>query len=356
MKKFLLALTVIMTFVSCSNSIEVKNEHGWWTDYDECLKSAKANNKRIMMVVSSDEIDKMGLVLKQDLFHTEEFISKYGDKYEFCEIDVSPSLFINAFPESNIPKDIRDDKKKSKEFLKERRSGKGAAKKILDKRMKIVAVYDIQHRPMMLVMTKEGYPVFDVPYFQSAEMEMFGEMMAYYDPLILGYEKFVEDVNNAEGLDRVIAIDALYNNTNNAYRYSLTPLLKEVPKLDQANETKLVGKYLLAIATSDTIDATIARKPQKTISIYEKVAKNKFLTKQEQQTAYFAELYLIGKNTPTEKEIKQMTALLDKIIAIDSESAIGKQAASKLEQLKEFVQRKEEYEKKIKEESEGADN
>ena len=354
-KLFFVFLAAVTVFAGCSK-VEVKNEHGWYTDLDECLKASSESGKRVMLLVSSDEVEKIGTVLKEQLFYTEEFAGKYQDKYEFCEIDVSPSLFINAFPENNIPKHMRDDKKKSKEFLKEHSKGKGAAKKILDKRMKIVALYNIQHRPMMLVMTKEGYPVFDIPYFPSAEMGTFEEIIAYYDPHIDNYEKLVEKVNKSEGLDKVGAIDDLYNSTDNSYRYCLTPYFKEVVKTDKNNDTKLVGKYLLAIATSDILDATIARKPQKVPKIYEKVAKNKFLTKQEQQQAYFSELYILGKNMPTEKELKQMTALLEKIISIDPESSIGKQAASRLTQLNEFIKRKEDYEQKIKEESEGADN
>ncbi len=357
MKKILVAfMTACVVFLAGCSKIEVKNEKGWWTDYDECLKAASESGKKIMMVISADEVEKSGETLKQELFYTEVFMQKYQDEYEFCEIDVSPSLIVNAFPKNNIPEAIRNDKAKTRKFLNEHKKGQRDAAKILEKRMKIMATFDVTHRPMMVFITKEGYPIADVQYFPSAQIETFDEIIEYYSPRITEYLTLVETAHNSTGLDRVKAIDDLYNRTSNSYRYHLTELMREIPKLDKENKSQLVGKYLLALATSDTIDATIARKPHKIAQIYEKVAKNKFLSKQEQQQAYFAELYIIGKNSPTDKELKQMKVLLDKIILLDPSSPIGMQAASKLEQLNEFIKRREEYEKKIKEESEGSDN
>ena len=331
MKKFLLVLVAFMTviFTGCANK-EVKNEFGWYTDYDACLKQAKAENKKVFLIVSRDESDNVSATLKQTVLYTSEFAEKYSGEYLFCEVDISPSLFKAAKP----PKDAdKEAKKNSKKF-----------EKILDERMRVVTIYGIQNTPTIFMLSPEGYVIKDFTYIPCANVGEFDALLSTYNEEISGMQGMIEEVKATSGLEKVSAIDALYEGTNSTYRYLLTDLMREVEKLDKKNETGLVGKYIMAIATSDAMDAYMARKPEKVASIYEKSAKHKMLTDDQKQQSYYAAAFVVGSNTPTPEETKQIISYLEKAIEINPESNIGKHCAGLLETVKEFKVRQDEAE------------
>lgn len=341
MKKFLLVLAAAMTviFASCSNK-EVKNEFGWYTDYNACLKQAKAENKKVFLIVSRDESDNVSATLKQTVLYTPEFAEKYGNDFLFCENDISPSLFKAAKP----PKDAdKETKKNSKKF-----------EKILDERMRVVTIYGIQNTPTMFMLSPEGYVIKDFTYIPCANVGEFDILLGMYGEEISGMQELMETVRNSTGLDRIRAIDTLYEVTNSTYRYLLTDLMREVEKLDKKNETELVGKYVMAIATSDAMDAYMKRKPETVAAIYEKSAKHKMLTPEQKQQSYYAAAFVVGSNTPTPEETKQIINYLEKAIEIDPESNIGKHCAGLLETVKEFKVRQDEAEAQKKSDEKAA--
>lgn len=331
MKKFLLVLAALMTviFASCSKA-EVKNEFGWYTDYDACIKQAKEENKKVILIISRDESDNVSVPLKQSVLYTAEFAEKYGSEYLFCENDISPSLFKAAKP----PKDAdAETKKNSKKF-----------EKILDARMRVVTIYGIQNTPTLFLLSPEGYVIKDFSYIPCNDVTGFETLLSMYIEEITGMQALIDNVKSASGVEKVKAIDALYEASNSTYRYLLTDLMREVEKLDKKNETGLVGKYVMAIATSEAMDAYMARKPETVAKIYEKSAKHKALTPDQRQQSYYAAAFVVGSNTPTPEETKMIIYYLEKAIEIDPESNIGKHCAGLLETVKEFKVRQDEAE------------
>lgn len=340
MKKILLLIISVLSlsFLSCSKT-ETKNEFGWFTDYDECLNSARENDKKVMLIISRDEADNISAGLKEKIFHTQEFADTFSNQFEFCEIDMSPSLVKNAYPKADATKKEKAEAKKYK--------------KIVDSRMRVCSILSIQVTPTVYILTKEGYVIQDIPYLPVDNVQSFKELISMYDDETQKIEKLVADINQAKGKDKVFAIDALYENMNRTYRYQMTDLMRQVEKLDKKNETGLVGKYVLAIGTSDAIDAHLNRKQESIPGIYEKIAKHPSLTPIQKQQAYYAAAYMIG-NTPSEKETDKLIELLEKIIEIDASSDFGKAAEQLVVQVKEFKKRQEETAKKIEEESQSS--
>lgn len=336
MKKFLLILASVMTLVLTSCGTESKVANGWFTDYEACLKQAQKDNKKVLLLVSRDEADNVSANLKQNVFYTEEFYAAYSENFTFCEIDVSPSLFKAANPGKDA------DAKAKREA--------GKYKKILDSRMRVVTIYGVQNTPVMYVLSKEGYVMQILPYLPCTNTEEFGQILDSYKGEIDAYQTLVDDVNKASGIERVKAIDTLYENTNAGFRYMLTAEMKKVEKLDKKNTTGLVGKYVMAIATSDAMDAYLNRKPDTVASIYEKAAKHPALSDDQRQQSWYAAAYVIGSNTPTPEVTVKIIDYLEKAIGINPDSEIGKHCAGLLAQVKEFQIRQKEMENKVKEE------
>lgn len=338
MKKILLLIVSVaaLSFAGCSK-VETKNEFGWFTDYNACLKSAQKENKNVMLVISRDEADGMSSTLKENIFHTEEFADMFYSDFEFCELDVSPSLVKKSYAGEDAS---REEIREAKQY-----------KKIVDDRMRLCSILSIQVTPTLYLLTKEGYVIQDVPYLPVTDVNSFSELLAQYKPEIENLENLVEAVSLAKGKDKVLAIDNLYENCNKTYRYQLTDLMRQVEKLDSKNETGLLGKYILAIGTSDSMDAYFNRKPESVPGIYEKVAEHWSLTPEQKQQAYYAAAYIIGSNAPSPEVAEKLIDILQKIIDIDETSSFGKIAARSLEQVKDFKQRQEETERQMEEES-----
>ncbi|MBQ0002684.1 MAG: hypothetical protein KBT21_04020 [Treponema sp.] len=354
MKKMLVGIFTVFAclfaIAGCSKP-EVKNEFGWYEDYDACLESSKKSGKNIFLLVTRDDSDTVSKDLKAKMFYTSEFTEKYSSEYEFCVIDVSSDLFVKAFPEKNIPKDIREDEAKSKEWLKNANKEKSKYEKILEKRMKIVTVFGINTTPTLYVATKEGYVMNAITYFPSDKVEDFDEELESLKDGMSSYMNYVKTVEASKGLARVNAINDLYEATNHNYRYMITDLMREVEKLDKKNETGLVGKFLLAIATSDSTDLYLNRKAEKVPAVYEKVAKSSKLNADQKQQAYYAAAYIIGNNTPSPKVTEKLIYLLKKAIEINPETQIAQHCEGLLKQVEDFKIRQEEMNKKIEDEA-----
>ena len=188
MKKILLLIISVLSlsFLSCSKT-ETKNEFGWFTDYDECLNSARENDKKVMLIISRDEADNISAGLKEKIFHTQEFADTFSNQFEFCEIDMSPSLVKNAYPKADATKKEKAEAKKYK--------------KIVDSRMRVCSILSIQVTPTVYILTKEGYVIQDIPYLPVDNVQSFKELISMYDDETQKIEKLVADINQAKGKD-----------------------------------------------------------------------------------------------------------------------------------------------------------
>lgn len=338
MKKFLLILSSVMALVltGCSKA-EVKNEYGWYTDYNACLKQAQATDKKVILIISRDESDTVSADLKKNVLYTPEFAETFGADFEFCENDISPSLFKAAKP----PKDAdKETKKNAKKFSK-----------ILESRMRVVTIHGIANTPTVYVLSKQGYVIKDFTYVPCTTVKEFEEMIDEYKPGIAAYQSLIDDVYAAKGKEKIAAIDRLYEYSNPNYRYMMTDLMRQVEKLDKKNETGLVGKYVMAIATSDAMDAYISRKPDQVEKIYAKAAAHPQLTPDQRQQSYYAAAYVIGSNTPSPELTVKIIDYLEKAIEINPDSGIGQHCAGLLAQVKEFKVRQDEAEQRKKDEA-----
>lgn len=338
MKKFLLIFSALMVLAltSCAK-LEGKNEFGWYTNYQECLSQAKKSDKRIIHIISRDEDDHLSADLKKKVLYTPEFAAKYENDYLFCETDISHSLFMAAKPDVNADESVKKDSKKYED--------------ILEKRMRVVTTFGIIDTPTLYIISPEGYVIKDFRYLPFNTVEDFSVMLNEYDDEISYKQGLITKVNESKGIDKVKAIDELYENTPVTFRYMLTELMREVEKLDKDNTTGLVGKFVMAIATSDAMDAYISRTPEKIVGIYEECAKHPSLSSEQRQQTYFAIAHVIGTNTPTPEETEMMIKYLQLTIDQKPDSEIADRCRMNLAQIEDFKLRQKAAEERKKAEA-----
>lgn len=335
------ALTAALLLAGCGQTAAVPNEFGWYQDFDAAQKVALKENKNIIVLYTSDDTDGVSPELKSSLFHTQEFKETFDEKFVFCDLDLSRELFRKAMPDKE--KASKEDLKNAKHF-----------RKILDARMKFRTDYSINNTPVVMFLTKQGYPIVKQTYVPVQSVQEFKTSVEEFDERTQLINDLVANVDSAKGVEKVKAIEDLCQIIKSDSQFLLTPLFKQVEKLDPKNETGLVGRYILKVATSESLDAAKERKLDKVAEPYLKAAKNKKLSPQEKQQAYYAAAYVLASNTPEPEITVKIISILKKAIEVDPESALGKQCAIRLEQFEEFKIRQDEGIRREKEQKKAA--
>ena len=96
----------------------------------------------------------------------------------------------------------------------------------------------------------------------------------------------------------------------------------EVIKLDKKNESGLVGKHLLARASTKAMECYLRRQPDKAVECYLEPLKSKFLSVEEKQRSYFAAAYITGKNDMSVANSKKIIEYLNAAIDLDPQEKI----------------------------------
>lgn len=341
MKKFLGVITAVLlvTLFSCSREVKTQNEFGWYTNFDECKKVALQEDKRMLLLFTRDTDDMMSEVLKTSIFFTNDFKSRFEDKYLFCKLDFSKEVF----EATKV-----DDSLKGKEKSAAKKTAK-ASLDYLEKNMRYASIYGASETPAIMILTKEAYFVDAITYFECKTVDEFYAELQTYEPKLEKIESLVKVVEGSKGIDKVKAIDDLYANTSRTHSYLLKDLIKQVPSLDSKNTTGLVGKYVLADASVKALDCYFARKADKAIEPYLKAAKSKYLLPAEKQQAYYAAAYTLGAMDPSSEIMSKILDYLRLAKEADPTSPLAAQCEKDIAQGEEVLKRLIDYEAAQKE-------
>lgn len=327
-----LLVMVMLSLAGCSGSVP-KNEAGWYQDFEGTVKIAKKSGKNIMVLFSRDDRDINIKNLKERIFDTPEFFAAFSDDYEFCNLDFSGERF----------KKVKSDGKKLS----------AKEKKQNDRDMRTAVIYGMTTTPAILLMSPQGYVITDISYIPgNLTLSDFQGLVNSYSDEIKAMSNYVKALKLAHGLEKVTAIDLLFEETSTNYRYALNDLIYSVPKLDPKDESGLVGKYILAAASSESVDCYLNRHPEKTVDVYLKTAKSKYLNTPQKQQCYFAAAYVSRSNDNSVENSEKIISYLEQAVALDSESPIGVRSAEMIEREAERLARYKEIEARKK--AEGA--
>lgn len=278
MKKlsFLLLSLLLVLFSSC-----MRENASWQTNYDEGLRLAKKQKKHLLLFLGADE-EPLSVQLKT-LLTSEAFVEATKSDYVLVFLDFSKSRFDAAM---NIPVDA----------TKEESDAAFAEQALLVQNTKLSMYLGAAQNPSLYVLTKDGYPVCKlIAESSTSTVEDALALLQSQKETVLHYDALVDAVRTAAGSDKVRAIDAVYEATPQECRYLVLPLCSQVPELDSANETGLVGKHLLAITNGKANDAFLEQDVEKAAAYFSEIAENSFLTRAEKQEAFYTAAYLLAQ-------------------------------------------------------------
>lgn len=320
MKKiFLFLIFFAIVFASCVRNSS-KDEFGIFHDLEKTISVAEKSDKKILLVFTKLESGGFNETLVNQVLHAQDYQEKIGAEFETCQIDFSKE-------------DFSSQKKSAKK-----------TKAQTERDMNTTVIYGVETPPTVMILSPQGYVISSITYLSCINVQEFSNIIEVEREKIDAMEKMVAAVKNAEGIEKISAIDLLYENTHANYRYQLRKLCDEVVRSDKKNESGLVGKYLLARASTEAMDCYLARKPEKAAECYIKYVRSKFLSVEEKQRCYYAAAYITGNERPSVKISEKILGYLDSLVKLDSETPIAKQAQFLAERQQKILERQKEAE------------
>ena len=327
MKKiFLFLIFFAIVFAGCVRNSS-KDEFGIFHDLEKTISVAEKSDKKILLVFTKLESDGFNETLVNQVLHAQDYQEKIGAEFETCQIDFSKE-------------DFSSQKKSAKK-----------TKAQTERDMNTTVIYGVETPPTVMILSPQGYVISSITYLSCINVQEFSNIIEVEREKIDAMEKMVTAVKNAEGIEKISAIDLLYENTHANYRYQLRKLCDEVVRSDKKNESGLVGKYLLARASTEAMDCYLARKPEKAAECYIKYVRSKFLSVEEKQRCYYAAAYITGNERPSVKISEKILGYLDSLVKLDSETPIAKQAQFLAERQQKILERQKEAEAQNNEEA-----
>ncbi len=253
----------------------------WLTDYEQAQDRAQKQHKNMFLFFSGEDWDGISTQLRSSVFDTPEFIKAAQADYVLVHLDFSESLYNSA----ETAEDATEAEKKAA----------AQAAETLQKNADAASAYSVQGMPTVLLVTPEGYVFGSIPYDETVSTA------AQYIQLLNAYTEtrektatLLKQIKNKKSLDKVTAIDQLYELLEPSYRYLLIDLIKEVPESDPQNESGLVGKYQIQIAYSNAMDAFATGDVQGAVQGFVDAISGGYLSAEQTQEAYYTAAYLLA--------------------------------------------------------------
>lgn len=338
MKRFVKCLAVLMVLSSLLVSCN-KNKSAWLTDYTTAQEQAQKTKKNMLLLFSGDDWDGTSQTLKETVLNQKAFYGPASKKYVLVNIDFSQEEYAKV----NIADDATEEEIAEAQRIEQ----------LYVEREDLAERFNLSAYPSLYVISPEGLalsqiflePLSSVELGEEEQEDKKETPASLLEKIEATEEEqqilseLIAKIDAAEGLDRVRAIDALYQATDPELRNPLSTFAQEVVSLDPQNQTGLVGKYEYELAneramqyamyTGDVVSAS---------KEFELVCETGHLSELEKQNAYYMAAYILAMSS--EPDFDKMLELLDRSYQQDTNSDLAAQILGVIENIRQV---KEEY-------------
>lgn len=235
----LIAVCSAVTMLSCASG-----KTAWISDFEEAQKLAEQQQKDIFLFFSGEDYDGVSTQMRTTIFENKDFIKTVGKKYVLVHLDFSNSVY----EATQIAEDATEEEK----------AAAAEQTAILEKNYAVAMNYSVSSMPTILLLSQDGYVYGTVPYDATITTPaQYIEQVATFNEKAEFVNKQIPIIESAEGIEKVYAIDALYESLDPAYRYLMLDLAVQVPELDPENKSGVTGKYEVQLAYSNAVEAMI---------------------------------------------------------------------------------------------------
>jgi len=299
----LAALVVLVSLVGCAST-----PTGWISDYEEGQQLASEEGKDLFLFFSSEDTDGVSTQLRSSIFDTESFIKAAGKDYVLVHLDFSESRFLAV----QVAEDATEEEKKKAEELMPQ----------LEKDITTAVNFSVAGgaMPAMILATSQGYVYGVVSY--DATVTTPEQFLAVLDTNTENGRKIkdlVKAVDSSAGVEKLNAIDALYEATDPAFAYLLSDLYGMAAELDPNNESGKRGKYAMLNAYSEATEFLYVGNATAAIEAMLAPLDEGFCSPEEQQELLYQVAYFCSLTGDVENMIHYLNTALER--APESEMA-----------------------------------
>lgn len=316
MKKVFTAIFAFSALIlaSCGKN---QDSSGWYSDFETAKKVAQAKNKEILFFVNSDS-DVAGSEKGVQAVLSKEFVDSVKDDFVCVHFDFTDLQSVFGIAENEISS--RDQKS-----LEKRRA-------LLNKQFKVADFYGIRETPVINILSKEGYFISEVNCeFNSDSIEGFAGILELEADEIEEFNKKIALTKKGSNLDRIEAIDAVFEDAADVHKLALYDLLKKAVSIDSKNSSGKIGKYVFQIAHTEAYDKLLEQDIAGALKIYEKCAENKFMSPENIQSLYFMCAELASKLP--DANVEDILSYMKQSVAAAPESELVPQIQQYVEYL-----------------------
>lgn len=312
---FAVALMAAGLLVSCGNKA---NENGWYEDFDAAKKAA-GSDKAVVLCVATDRDPEETLKGLKAITETPEFAKKVSDSFVCCFFNFTQEAADATKYEGNAT-------------YKEQKTAV-AKKAAFDKMLRVAGSYGIQNTPTMVLVSGEGYWINSMSIgFENDSVDGFVSALKLYSDDVAEMKNMVAATKTGSNLDKVKAIDKLFNSQPEVCQTVMKSLVKKVPSLDKNNTSGLVSKYIVAGANIDAYEKILAKDIAGAAATMKKAAESPVIDSKDAQMLYYYAAQTLAQSESN--DFDQILGLLNSAIEVAPDSPYNED----LKGIMEYIQ------------------
>lgn len=317
--KLFLSIFLIFFVFSCSNA--KVNESGWYEDFEATKKIASSKNKNILLFVNSDFDVENSEKAVSLLLDSSSFVDGVKDDYVCVHFDFTKINEVMSTVTDNMSK----EEKKSLE----------AKRALLEKQFATADSFGIQSTPAIIIAHSKGYFITDVNFdFASNNVDGYISLVKEEKETVENFEQMVSACKKGSSLEKIKAIDTLYESQAEIHRLLLADLFRSIPEMDKKNESGLVSKYLFATANCDAYKCLTKMQFSDAVNVYKKYAEDERVSASDKQNLYYLAANILSNSGNYDFEL--VISLLQKALEADPESSYADGLQKTIDYLKQL--------------------
>ena len=294
--------------------------NGFYADMDSGLAAAKKSSQSVLVFITQEGEDELSASFMETV-RSDEVQGQIASRYALVHMDFSQSAFQKTVVRDADSKEVQEEAKKAAD--------------VMQKNSRFAALINPEFTPAVYMFTSEGYYVSHLVLKGDEKADGFMAALKADEVKLNAIREMIAKTKVGKSLEKVSAIDALFEATQPEYRFFLIDLVNEAINLDKKNKSGLMSKYIITRTEYDAMICFYDNNASGAVNAYVKAAKEKFLSAEEKQQAYYmAALVLVKSSGP--ESVPMIVNYLEKSLEAAPKSAVASKVKENLDYFKDY--------------------
>lgn len=313
---------VFSFFVSCGNKLPQADEYGLYHELSDGVKAAKKGKKSILLFITMGGFDAESNDFVSNVLRSADYKSTFSEKYVTVLFDFGSEAYMN----SEVSHFTTDAERKAAEQLNAQ----------ISRNVSLARTLNLTYTPCVFLMNEDGYAFADELYSEEFDsVSSLYKMISEYEDDFVVMQEMVDETKKGTPVERVEAVNVIYQIVEDKYLPTLTGLFKSVPEMDKKNESELVSYLYFVYVMEESKKFTAAGDFTSAVGVLRDAAQSEHLEGEEkQQASYMAAQLLIQAGA---SDIPTILGLLNNAILAAPETDLAESCREIIRQATEIM-------------------